>query len=444
MSNVANESADVTLHRLLSLKSVVSTASSFTQRQIAAQSEPQPFREIGTSSIGKVFEHPGTKFVYKLPLFDRTDKIWNNYVIQKHVEDSFNGLPFVEETVMIPQAYWFGNETTTAFWDEYLERFPDTVNFPRIPRQIMAMERIFPLPKIIRNSLIDLFCPAQGRDQAKAETANKDCLIRPMLGRLKHGGGDRFFSCRNFKLHANQMEQLHLQSKDFVLAMAYAYAVLHYRAQIDGMDIEFVLGSSPLEEHRLKSSITIKDIRELRPGTSTFQSTNRSPPDFAKRTISLWLLDFDACNKMVQNEYGVEMAVKAFFDTDPYAPRPASGVPYIQDLWKTFKSVYLYHAERIGNSQSKKLSNLFVQKVENEAERRAAPAHSKETNVLSQPASGRRRALAGIFGKAPNTARHSRSKSSQTGGPAANFDPSGESWRSPSKSAKHTRHNSAS
>jgi hypothetical protein len=78
------------------------------------------------------------------------------------------------------------------------------------------MDRILPLPKAIRNSLIDLFCLAQGRIQTKAEAANKDCFIRPLLGRLKHGGGERFFSCRNFKLHANQMEQLHLESKEFV------------------------------------------------------------------------------------------------------------------------------------------------------------------------------------------------------------------------------------
>jgi hypothetical protein len=80
------------------------------------------------------------------------------------------------------------------------------------------------------------------------------------------------------------------------------------------MDVEFVSGRSPLKEQRLRSNITIKDIRTLSSGTSTFKSANRSPPDFAKRTISLWLLDFDACNKIAQNEYGVEMAAKAFLD----------------------------------------------------------------------------------------------------------------------------------
>lgn len=56
------------LKRMLSTKSVISTTSSFAQRQAAAVGTNVKFREIGTGSIGKVFEHPGTVFVYKLPV----------------------------------------------------------------------------------------------------------------------------------------------------------------------------------------------------------------------------------------------------------------------------------------------------------------------------------------------------------------------------------------
>ncbi|KAL4908862.1 hypothetical protein BDW74DRAFT_174090 [Aspergillus multicolor] len=53
----ANETPQERLKRLLSTKSAIST-SSFAERQQAAVGCRAPFREIGTGSIGKVFEQP--------------------------------------------------------------------------------------------------------------------------------------------------------------------------------------------------------------------------------------------------------------------------------------------------------------------------------------------------------------------------------------------------
>ena len=64
-AEAASEGPKEALKRLLSIRSVVSTSSSFAERQQAAVHGHSEFKEIGTGSTAKVFEHPGTSWVYK-------------------------------------------------------------------------------------------------------------------------------------------------------------------------------------------------------------------------------------------------------------------------------------------------------------------------------------------------------------------------------------------
>lgn len=91
-STSAGDSIEQSLKRLLSIRSVVSTTSSFAKRQQAAFGTTTSFREIGTGSIGKVFEHPGTIWAYKLPLTDDVSKLWNNCIMNRRIEYSFEQL----------------------------------------------------------------------------------------------------------------------------------------------------------------------------------------------------------------------------------------------------------------------------------------------------------------------------------------------------------------
>jgi hypothetical protein len=242
------ETPGMILKRMLSIRSVVSTGSSFAQRQQGAIGTRSMFREIGSGSIGKAFEHPGTIFVYKVPVSGQPDKLWNNYDKHMTVYKSFDSVPYVADQVEIPRCSWYANPSTEFFWGEYLERFPDLPHFPRLPRHILCMERIFPLPRPIRHALIEKFCLIGAQQSMKNHEANKDCLIRPCFGRLKYGSGSHFFTLRNFKLHANEIKDLDLPTSDLCSSMARALAVLHWHTKIDAMDIECVLGSSPIEE----------------------------------------------------------------------------------------------------------------------------------------------------------------------------------------------------
>lgn len=91
------------LGRLLSTKSAISTASSFAQSRQAAIGTRAAFREIGTGSIGKVFEQPGTPWAFKVLLIDRHTKLWNNYIMHLRIQQSFDALGETAGLVEIPR-----------------------------------------------------------------------------------------------------------------------------------------------------------------------------------------------------------------------------------------------------------------------------------------------------------------------------------------------------
>ncbi|KAM0284413.1 hypothetical protein ACHAQH_001989 [Verticillium albo-atrum] len=239
----AKETPNTCLRRMLSVKSVISTSSSLARRHQSAVGTIADFRGIGTGSIGKIYEHPGTVFAYKVPLTDNADKMWNNFVMHRRIWASFqaDNVTWVQDQVEIPRCFWYAEAGTRAFWDEHIERFPHAPEIPRKPREIMCMEPIFPLPQPARHALIEKFCVERQQSKLKNSRPDKDCLVRPLLGRLKYGSGSLFFSLRNFQLHANQVEALEMEVADIVKSMARAVALCHWHARVDVMDAEFVL-----------------------------------------------------------------------------------------------------------------------------------------------------------------------------------------------------------
>ncbi|KXX76562.1 hypothetical protein MMYC01_206643 [Madurella mycetomatis] len=391
-SEASSDSPEKLLKRMLSVRSVVSTDLSFARRQQAAAGTKAMFREIGTASIGKVFEHPGTIFVYKLPITDQPQKLWNNYTKHMRVYRSFKSLPYTAFQVEIPRCFWYATPSTAAFWNDYLQRFPDLPQFPRLPRHALCMERIFPLPRAIRHALVDKYCPPQARQSMKENQSNKDCLIHPCLGRIKYGAGGHFFNLRNFKLHANEVKDLDLPVSELYVAMSHALAVLHWHTKVDGMDVEFVFGSSPAEDQMIRAEIDPARMESLLPQTSTYEETTHSHPDFTKQTIALWMIDFDDCNDISMDSSGVDRAVKAFLDTNFYCPRPSTGEEYIETLWKSFAESYIKHSDRIldeilHNPGLRTLPREFIRKTAAQlaARRQESRAATPATSSVARP-----------------------------------------------------------
>ncbi|KAK8025234.1 hypothetical protein PG990_003057 [Apiospora arundinis] len=142
------EAPEEGLARMLSLGSVVSTTSSSAERETMASDLPVPFRETGTGSIKRVFEHPGTLSVYKVPIIDdRTQKLWDDHIVYTRIQKAFSSVSQVPDTVEILRVFWFANVDTDEFLDEHLEQFPERPpSFLESEARSLCIERVFPLP----------------------------------------------------------------------------------------------------------------------------------------------------------------------------------------------------------------------------------------------------------------------------------------------------------
>ena len=130
------------------------------------------------------------------------------------------------------------------------------------------------------------------------------------------------------------MEELHLNVSQLATEMAIGLATLHWEACVDGMDTEFVIGSSAtwdLERPRGYDNVD-------------------SPPhnvkaiNFKRRPLHLWMLDFDKATRIELTEHDVDKKlVPAFLGNDPYYPRPQVD----EELWDEFCKVYLKASEVI-------------------------------------------------------------------------------------------------
>ncbi|KAJ5394810.1 uncharacterized protein N7487_009113 [Penicillium crustosum] len=121
------------------------------------------------------------------------------------------------------------------------------------------MERILPLPKVVRKALISQFC-ALDKTEIEAilnNPQNKHCLVQVYLGKRNGTIGNNNNSLlRNFPLYLEPMEQIGIETVPLAIAMGKVYATLHWGAAINGDDVE---------------------------------------PEFQHRAIKLYLLDFGQC-----------------------------------------------------------------------------------------------------------------------------------------------------
>jgi hypothetical protein len=236
------------------------------------------------------------------------------------------------------------NET---WWTENRGKFPQGYS----PCNTIQSERIPAMPEKIRSLLIDNFCPGPLIADIKKSDVNRDCLVRPYLGKRHYregeGGNSRqkatlfsAFSLRNSPLHLDQMEGLGIDCKDlgsYARIMAKTLATMHWFGEINGNDIEFVLAPP------------------RRDSKSCFQNVLGEHV--------MWLLDFDCCKTMSLDEEGIDQAVIAFLWNDPFYPRPNSG----PELWATFREEYLHVSSKILRHRGlhkMDLAEKFIKEIE--------------------------------------------------------------------------------
>ncbi|KAI3317256.1 zinc finger protein-domain-containing protein [Xylariaceae sp. AK1471] len=341
-----------TLQRYLSVRSVISTASSnaMKQQKAAEEEEFAPLEELGKGFCGVVFNIRGTGKVVKRAMGVKAYQLQEDFKSHLKAFETHKQM----QCVLVPVPVRFIEAADCQAWlsDEGLS-FANMVY--REPACLLISERIHPLPQIIRKSLIEIFCPENIKEEALSSRENKSCLVRLYLGvnrpNLITSGG---FTLRNFELTLDRMVHLGLDASSFADAMAESLATLHWAAKIDAFDVEYVLGSAPTETERDRTEL--RDIRR--------------PPNFCRRTVRVWLLDFNQCQPITEDEEGVDKCVAAFYMNDPYYPRPSAQAESMEtELWTTFVSKYLAMSHKIFNNPSP-LPGLFITKVEQEAIKR--------------------------------------------------------------------------
>ena len=253
-------------------------------------------------------------------------------------------------------------QTDDAWWLSNLHQFPSGYTACRA----LISERIPKIPRPISNKIVDLFCAgnAQLSTFVKGNPDDDACLIRPYLGRRRRHRQEgksesRFqrFSLRNVPLHIDQMEALDLCAGLYAETMAEALALMHWGAEIDANDVEFVL-APPRSKHTQSMA---------------FQS------DYLG-THCMWILDFDCCRPMRMDAEGVEQACAAFFRNDPFYPRPGTGETADEELWVVFKQRFLKSSYRfLGGARQHiwYLADRLMHRIEEDARSRSSDRDSR-------------------------------------------------------------------
>jgi hypothetical protein len=264
------------VRKALSVHSIISTDSDVARRITIAVSAPpkdEDLRIIGQGTCGTIFEIPGTETAYKRGT--DTKALWRDFLLtnsvhralmscRPHLELHFNG----RMVPLTPECHEFALPDA-GFWEQNGHRFPKG---HQDPKTAFSVDRILPIPRPARNGLIDRYFDDDDLERAKNEPENADCLVRVYLGEEETEEQQKraFTSLRNFELRLNMIEELGLDAEEYAIEMALGLAVVHWGAQVDGMDMEFVIGGGALRppNHLLHSLRKNRQFRASRRHTA--------------------------------------------------------------------------------------------------------------------------------------------------------------------------------
>ncbi|KAK4499471.1 hypothetical protein PRZ48_009986 [Zasmidium cellare] len=338
--------------------------------------------EIGTGSCGRVYDLNGS-IALKRARPGQGENLWNDFLMHIKILSALRSKAGRTIDVLVPEAKGFLTETNEALWAQLEgEALRDGGGFDEgMPRMGLLSERILPVEREVREALVGAFCSEAQREDVRRKRENEDCLVRVCLGEVdaqeegrasksvlrRAGTLQTTFSLRNFPLTLSKLDRAPdalldpLTPTHLARNIAETLALLHWTAQCDARDVEFVIGGKGTLSNSAPHCHppSYEELAALPGPTSTitplFMAAYRRP-------LHLWLLDFNQVKLITMDEQGVDKAVSAFFDNKPkYYPRPYSGNEKMEALWKVFKEAYLAKSEDLTDT---KLPQMFIDKVE--------------------------------------------------------------------------------
>ena len=322
------------------LRRALSTRSRTQKVAFPPGQKPQTLRVIGLGSCGTVFEVPGKGLAFKKGTWELD--IWNDFCLTNKVHNAINQVrtslqeAFPESTIpLTPLCHEYHAFDDNTFWSANLHLFPAS---HRNKQPLFTVDRILPLPGQTRMDLIEEYFDQDEsiQQEAKEDRDNEDCLVRIYLGDRESNRqqSEVYDTLRNFPLRLNMMEQLELEVSELANEIAIGLAIVHWEAQVDGMDVEFVLGSSATWDSERPNGYD----DDLAP-PHTVKATN-----FNRGAVHVWMLDFDKATTIELKENDVDKKlVPAFLGNDPYYPRRQVD----EELWDEFYISYLKASEVI-------------------------------------------------------------------------------------------------
>ncbi len=315
-------------------------------------------KEIGRGQCGTVYTEAAIHEVFKVNNPGKLDQLWNDCCMHKQVEEAFQQTTFeLRENINLPRILAWHTPSSGSTLPAWRETFPEAAQ----PEYGLVSSRIDPIPDKMVYTLVVRLGLYDKIPGGLSNMRTQYCLLRLYLGRRGERHATRSISLRNFDLLVNEMETMEFDTMKFAQTIAKALALLHWQANVDGNDVEFVLGRTP----RFAMAPTAADLR----ATDTNSAGVLFGPSLGQDGVAVWLLDFDQCQTFPHDEAGLQQLVRSFFFNDPYYPRPHAEDPKDVALWETLKNSYLQTSAALTQCQ---MPEPFIEAVEVEGAKRKA------------------------------------------------------------------------
>ncbi|KAI8715750.1 DUF3669 domain-containing protein [Fusarium sp. LHS14.1] len=303
------------------------TAARTTSRDPTTETSLEQLERIGMGFCGSVWADANSSANETASCMKREDggpgrSITNEYHIHRLVNDAVNSNPRHAASFRIPLCRGFLKKSD-ADWSKILLRLPPGST----SCNALLSEKVQPISENARRLLAVNYAKDHDHEVIVGDKKNEHCLIRPYLGRRRHGWARRpgkpgFFSLRNFPLHIDQMGKLGMPIEPYAKTMAEGLAFLLWIARVDANDVEFVLARP----------------RRSNSDCNKFEANILGPH-------YMWIIDFDCCNPLPMNEEGIEIAARCFWRNDPFYPRPGGSNAADESLWGNFREHFLRASE---------------------------------------------------------------------------------------------------
>ncbi|KAJ0375299.1 hypothetical protein COL26b_006510 [Colletotrichum chrysophilum] len=306
----------------------------------------EPYQVIGFGQCSWVYHRKGRNHVVKLARQGYQTALETDHIAHLKVRAAFD---IHKPPVNVPEPIRLA-PPTSRWWETHSSiLLQPPYDISQKTSWALLSQRIPPLPKCHRDTLINTFCPVHKRRDAATDTKNEDALARVYLGRRRVPGAPLppNFSLRNYNLTLDQLLQLDAPVAEYARQMGEALCVMHWGAWVDGYGIEFVLGGQPKPPKMASSTATGKQTAVSVDITS---APSPAQPAYDANLAQLWVLDFDLCSMWDRERMCrfpndlVQQLVRAFFKNDPYYPLPSMKGEVEEELWWEFREAYMEQA----------------------------------------------------------------------------------------------------